>query len=275
MQYEQILVEHHGPVRLVTLNRPERMNAWTWKMSAEMGHAFGEADDDDDVRVIVVTGKDAAFCAGADLSDGAATFTGRSRAVGLEDDVHAARAYKSPRKLRTPIIAAINGAAVGAGLTMTMGWDLRVAADNAKLGFVFNRRGVMPDADLIWAIPRMIGFGPAMDVLMTGRVFNGTEAKELGLVNRVVPREQVLETAMSMARDIAANTGPVSVAVTKRLMYDFLDKGWQESAQLQRELFAWTGNQPDAREGVVAFLERRPPQWSLSKTRDLPEQLPE
>jgi enoyl-CoA hydratase/carnithine racemase len=178
-----------------------------------------------------------------------------------------------PSQMRTPIIAAINGAAVGAGLTLPMMWDLRVAAEDAKLGFVFNRRGVMPDIDLIWTIPRMIGYGPAMDVLLTGRIFSGAEAKTLGLVHRAVPRADVVETAMAMGHDIARNTAPVSVAITKRLMYDFLARDWPQAAQMQREAFDWTGKQADAREGVMAFLERRAPKWSLSKTNDWPDVL--
>jgi enoyl-CoA hydratase/carnithine racemase len=276
MNYEQIVVEQRGPVVLVTLYRPTAMNAWTWQMSMEMADAFAKADADDAIRAIVVTGHGRSFCAGADLGGGGSTWgADRSRsAIGSAEQAAAARNAKKPYMLKTPIIAAINGAAVGAGLTMPMAWDLRVAADDAKLGFVFNRRGVIPDADLIWLIPRMIGFGPAMDVLLTGRIFLGKEAKELGLVHRSVPREQVLETALEMASDIAANTAPVSAAITKQLMYQFLAETDRTAAlQLQRELFAWAGKQADAKEGVTAFLEKRAPQWKLSKTRDLPERL--
>jgi enoyl-CoA hydratase/carnithine racemase len=274
MAYEQILVEKRERVTLVTLNRPTAMNAWTWQMSAEIGRAFAEADADDDVRAIVVTGAGRVFCAGADLGGGGETFSGRSAALG-QDYAREARSATPAHRLRTPIIAAINGSAVGAGLTMTMEWDLRVVSEDAKLGFVFNRRGIMPDADLIWLIPRMIGYGPAMDVLLTGRVFSGAEAKALGLAHRAVPRDQVLDVALDMANDIAVNTGPVSAAITKRLMYDFLTRPDRaEASRLQHDLFAWTGRQPDAREGVMAFLEKRAPDWKLSKTRDLPERLP-
>jgi enoyl-CoA hydratase/carnithine racemase len=274
MGYEQILVERDGPVMLVTLNRPDRMNAWTWTMSAELGAAFADADGDDDVRAIVVTGAGRAFCAGADLGGGGGTFSGESKAIGTADDAKAARRARPAHRLNTPVIAAINGSAVGAGLTMTMEWDLRIAAEDAKLGFVFNRRGIMPDADLIWLIPRMIGFGRAMDVLLSGRIFDGSEALELGLVNRSVPREAVLETALDYAHDLAANTAPVSAAITKRLLYEFLledDRG--AALKRQSELFGWTGRQADAKEGVMAFIEKRAPEWKLSKTRDLPEQL--
>lgn len=273
MAYEQIQIERHGPVELVTLYRPERMNAWTWQMASELLQAFNAADADDAVRAIVVTGHGNAFCAGADLGGGGDTFSGRSSTVGTVDHKQATRSAVQARQTKTPIIAAINGAAVGAGLTQTMAWDLRVAADDAKLGFVFNRRGIMPDADLLWTIPRMIGYGAAMDVLLTGRIFTGAEGKELGLINRSVPKADVLDTAMAMARDIAENTAPVSVAITKRLMYDFLNRDWPEADQLQRDLFTWTGQQPDAKEGVVAFLERRAPDWKMSKTNDMPPEL--
>lgn len=275
MDYEQIRVERDGPVEIITLYRPEARNAWTWQMSAEMGEVFERADADDEVRAIVVTGHGNTFCAGADLGGGGSTFTGKSKVIGDADVAKKALGSTPAHKLKTPVIAAINGAAVGAGLTMPMEYDLRVAADDAKLGFVFNRRGIMPDADLIWLIPRMIGYGPAMDVLLTGRIFSGEEAKEMGLVHRSVPRADVLETALAIARDIAENTGPVSVAITKRLMYDFLrqpDRG--AARRLQGELFRWTGRQADAREGVMSFVEKRPAEWKLSKTGDLPEKLP-
>lgn len=276
MDFEQIKVERDGAVEIVTLYRPEARNAWTWRMSAELGEAFEKADADDAVRAIVVTGDGNTFCAGADLGGGGSTFTGKSKVIGDAEITKKAMNTKSASKLNTPVIAAINGAAVGAGLTMTMEWDLRVAADDAKLGFVFNRRGIMPDADLIWLIPRMIGYGPAMDVLLTGRIFSGDEAKELGLVHRSVPRDDVLETALELARDIAENTGPVSAAITKRLMYDFLTQPDRKAARrLQGDLFRWTGQQADAVEGVMSFVERRPAEWKLSKTKDIPDKLPD
>ncbi|MBO0728133.1 MAG: enoyl-CoA hydratase/isomerase family protein [Acidimicrobiaceae bacterium] len=268
MTFEQILVERDGPVALVTLNRPERLNAWTWQMSAELSEAFAAADSDDSVRAVVVTGAGRGFCAGADLSGGGGTFAGESEVVGRRREPAAAR--RAVHELNTPIIAAINGAAVGAGLTMTMEWDFRVAAEDAKLGFVFNRRGVMPDADLLWLIPRMIGYASALDVLLTGRIFTGAEALQLGLVQRAVPGGDVLSSAMDLARDIAANTAPASVAITKRVLYEFLTAGDREAARdRQGRLFGWTGRQADAREGVTAFLEKRPPQWTLSKQVDI------
>jgi enoyl-CoA hydratase/carnithine racemase len=272
--YEQIIVERDGAVAVVTLNRPERMNAWTWTMSAELGAAFGELDGDDACRAIVVTGAGKAFCAGADLGSGGDTFSGRGNAIGTAGDAESARRARPAPTLNTPIIGAINGAAVGAGLTMPIEWDLRVVAEDAKLGFVFNRRGVMPDADLLWLVPRLIGATAAMDLLLTGRIFRGREAFQLGLVNRCVAKEQVLDTAVDMARDIAVHTAPVSAALTKRALWEFLSEPERRTAaRRQHRMFGWTGQQADAKEGVLAFLEKRDPQWTLSKSADYPEDL--
>jgi enoyl-CoA hydratase/carnithine racemase len=274
--YDQILTDRDGGVAIATLNRPERMNAWTWQMSVELTHFFNVCDADDSVRAIVVTGAGKAFCAGADLEQGGGgdTFAGD----GLGNRRELADRYPGPKKgvqeLSTPVIAAINGAAVGAGLTMPIEYDLRVAADDAKLGFVFNRRGVMPDADLLWYLPRLIGLSRAMDLLLTARIFDGKLAEEWGLVSRSVPKEQVVDTAVEMGHDIARNVAPVSAAITKRLAYRFLeelDRG--HALRFESKLFGWTGRQADAREGIMAFLEKRSPEWKLSKTNDLPEEL--
>ncbi len=273
-EYEQIFVDRRGSVALVTLDRPEQMNAWTWTMAAELANEFASLDADDSCRAIIVTGAGRAFCAGVDLGGGESTFSGKSEAVGPRDAAAAALAADRPYRLKTPIIAAINGAAVGAGLTMTMEWDLRVVSEEAKLGFVFNRRGIMPDADLLWIVPRLIGASAAMDLLLTGRIFRGPEAERLGLVHRCVPRDDVVDTAMELAEDIATNTGPLSAAITKRVLWEFLEETDRAAAlKRQQQLFAWTGRQADAREGVMAFLERRDPEWSLSKNGDYPEDL--
>jgi enoyl-CoA hydratase/carnithine racemase len=273
VEYEVIRVERQDRVAVVTLDRPDRMNAWTWQMSVELEHAFAALDDDDDARVIVLTGAGRAFCAGADLVPTGATFdgSGPSRASFEER-------YPGPRRraqeLATPVVAAVNGAAVGAGLTMALEQDIRVVAEDAKLGAVFNRRGVIPDADLLWSLPRMIGYAPAMDLLLTGRIFSGAEALRLGLASRAVPREEVLPTAMEIAQDLATNVAPVSMAITKKLARRYLQETDRAAAGRQEmELFGWAGRQPDAREGVVAFLEKRDPQWAMSATRDLPEEL--
>jgi len=173
--------------------------------------------------------------------------------------------------MTTPIIAAIKGSAVGVGLTLPMQWDIRIAAADAKLGFVFNRRGVIPEANSTWIVPRLVGVARAMDVLLTGRLFTGEEAAAMGLVSRAVERGQVLPVALEIAGDIAANTAPVSVALTKRLVYEGLAEPDRNAAQAREgRAFWWTGRQADAAEGVSAFLQKRPPEWKLSKRTSVP-----
>ena len=271
MTYDLITVEAEGPVSVITLNQPDVMNAWTWQMNVELRHAFAALDDDDGVRAIVLTGAGRAFCAGAALDPTGATFDGtHPRQSSFENR------YPGPKKdaheLATPVIAAVNGAAVGVGLTLALGCDIRIVAADAKLSAVFNRRGVIPDGDLLWSLPRLIGYARAMDLLLTGRIFRGDEAAALGLASRAVPRDVVLATALEVAHDVAANVAPVSAAVTKRLARRFLEEPDRATAtQLQTLLLSWAGSQRDAREGVVAFLEKRQANWTMSKTSDLPD----
>ncbi len=270
--YEAIALSREGQVAVLTLNRPDQLNAWDWQMHREMGHAYAALDADDDVRAIVVTGAGRAFCAGAALVKSGETFDGSRRRDEFDESLPGPS--KQPPELLTPVIAAVNGPAVGVGMTLAMAADLRIVAQDAKLGFVFNRRGIMPDADLLWSLPRTIGYARSMDLLLTGRVFRGAEAVELGLAVKALPAEEVLPAAMEMAHDIAVNVAPVSAAITKlvgRRAVDDVDRA--TVLAWQRELFAWTGRQADAREGVTAFLERRDPQWQLSKNDDLPRDL--
>jgi enoyl-CoA hydratase/carnithine racemase len=270
--YESILVERDGPVGIITLNRPDVLNSWDWLMSEEMHHAFAAFDDDDDVRAIVLTGAGRAFCAGAGLRPAGATFDGSLRREDAEARVPGPK--RSAEKLRTPVIAAVNGAAVGAGLTMALRADIVYVAEDAKLGFVFNRRGVVPDADLMWSVPRQIGFSRAMDLLLTARIFRGREAVEVGLAARALPAGDVLAAAVETGKDIAENVAPVSAAITKLVTRAFLQETDQAAAlELERRLFRWAGQHADAPEGVTAFKEKRPPHWTLSKTRDFPTEL--
>jgi enoyl-CoA hydratase/carnithine racemase len=270
--YHAIEIERSGSTAIIRLNRPEQLNAWDWRMSKELRHAYAALDADDDVRAIVLTGAGRAFCAGAGLVKSGETFDGTRRRDEFDDQYPGPS--KSASELLTPLIAAINGAAVGAGITLAMAADIRVVAEDAKLGFVFNRRGVMPDADLLWSLPRTIGYSRAMDLLLTGRMFNGREAVDLGLATRAVPTEEVLPVALEIARDIAENVAPVSAAITRLVGLRAVDEVDRDTVlQWQRVLFAWTGKQPDAVEGVRAFLERRPPVWKLSKNKDLPREL--
>jgi enoyl-CoA hydratase/carnithine racemase len=265
--YETILLERRGAVGVVTLNRPERRNAYTARMGAELNGAFAELEADDAVRAIVVTGAGRDFCVGADLERGGGTF---NRAENFEERERAAPAAR-PWEMATPIIGAINGSAVGVGLTLPMQWDIRIAAADAKLGFVFNRRGVIPEAGSTWIVPRLIGVARAMDVLLTGRLFTGEEAAAMGLVSRSVERERVLAVALEIAEDIATNTAPVSVALTKRLITEGLAEPDRNAAAAREgRAFWWSGRQADAAEGIRAFLGKRPPEWKLSKRTPVP-----
>lgn len=267
--YQTILVEVADGVALITLNRPEQLNAFTPRMGRELGHAFTGLDAAEDVRAIVVTGAGRAFCAGAALDDEGSTFQGG----GADEQLGPAVSDMCPWDLATPILAAINGPAVGLGLTYPLQWDIRVAAEDAKLGFVFTRRGLVPEANSLWLLSRTIGASRALELLLTGRTFTGAEAAEMGLVSRAVPAAEVLETTLSLARDLARNTAPASVAVTKRLFYEQLASPDRAGSRaVERAAFAWLVGQPDAKEGVASFLARRPPEWRMSKHTEVPRQ---
>ncbi|MGH3319568.1 MAG: enoyl-CoA hydratase-related protein [Streptosporangiaceae bacterium] len=266
--YTTLLVDTDDGVATIWLNRPDRRNAFNATMSQELYDAFAAFEHDDDVRVIVVTGSGRYFSAGADLERGAGTFSGPR----TDDQARAERI--KPWTMSTPIIAAMNGSAVGMGLTLPLNWDVRFMADQGKYGFVFNRRGVIPEANSLWLAPRLVGLARSFDLLLSGRLFSGAEAEERGLATKALPADEVLPAAQELARDIAANTSPVSVAITKRLTYRFLMEPDREAAYAaERDAFRWMGKQPDAAEGVVSFLEKRAPQWTMSKTKDVPEQL--
>jgi enoyl-CoA hydratase/carnithine racemase len=257
-----IRVEENEGVVTITLSRPERLNAYTVGMGVELFRALHDLDQRDDVRAIVVTGAGRAFCAGADLDADGSTFA-RERAW------QAARELEEktrPWNMHTPVIAAINGPAVGIGATLPLQWDIRIASDRAKLGFVFTRRGITPEAHSTWILPRLIGAAKALDLLLTGRIVTASEALELGIVSRVVPHDELLDVALGIARDIAVSTAPASVALTKALVWRQLMQGDAEAAkQAEDAVFEWVGKQPDAREGVTSFLEKRAPVWTLGK----------
>jgi enoyl-CoA hydratase/carnithine racemase len=223
---------------------------------------------DDDVRAIVVTGAGDAFCSGFDISDpaafGADMHKEHDEQLGVDSDTMSERvAYW---RMATPVIGAINGSAIGAGLTVPMLYDVRFAAEDAKLSFRFTRLGILPDAASHWLLPRIVGVSRAMELLMTGRTFTGAEAAELGLVSKALPRDQVLPAAQDFAHDLAANCAPASVALVKRLVNRFLGEPDIAAAMaLETKLVWWSGEQPDAMEGVMAWMQRRPPEWKLSK----------
>lgn len=261
--YQTILVEVTDGVALVTLNRPDQLNAFTPRMGRELGHAFVRLEASEDVRAIVVTGAGRGFCAGAALDDEGSTFRGGPNS---EDPMGPAISDLSPWEMTTPILAAINGPAVGLGLTYPLGWDIRLAATDAKLAFSFTRRGLVPEANSLWLLSRAVGSSRALELLITGRTFTGADALEMGLVSRALPAAEVLPATLDVARDIAANTAPASVGVTKRMFYDQLASPDRVGSRAtEREAFRWMASQPDAGEGIKAFLQRRPPSWQMSK----------
>ena len=275
---DAVLYEVADSIATVTLNRPERMNAWSADIDRGMSTALATARDDDAVRAIIVTGAGRAFCAGADLGGGADTFAGREEPSAGEREGLAPRMEEPgdnvqqllPYHVPKPVIAAINGPAVGIGMTYPMLCDVRVAADTAKLGFVFTRRGMMPELAAHTIVQRVAGFSNAAHLLMSGRIFTGAEAAELGIVTKAVPKDELLQTARAMAGEYRL-AAPVSVAITKRLLWEGMHTGIADMMQREDEVFSWVGNQADAREGILSFLEKRDPEWQLSAARDLPD----
>jgi enoyl-CoA hydratase/carnithine racemase len=269
--YQTLLTDVSDKVATIWLNRPERRNSFSGEMTSELYEAFGRFEADDEVRAIVVTGAGKYFSAGADLGRGGGTFA--RPADGSGDGAGSPADRLAPIRMRTPVIAAMNGSAVGMGITLPVSWDVRFAADDAKYGFVFTRRGLVPEAGATWMLPRLVGVSQAIELLLSGRIFSGTEGARMGLFSRALPAEQVLPAAQEFARDLAANTSAVSVAATKALVYHGLGQDREESHAVEHQVFRWMGNSPDAAEGVTAFLEKRAPRWPLSKVKDHPPML--
>jgi enoyl-CoA hydratase/carnithine racemase len=253
---EPLTVEIADGVAVVTLNRPEQLNAFTGRMADDLGRAYSSCDADDVVRAVVLTGAGRAFCAGADLGPGGETFA-------APGEKFSASPVDPPAwEVRKPVLAAINGHAIGIGLTLAMQCDLRLVAEDAKLGFVHVRRGVIPDAHAHWTVPRAIGHARAADLLLTGRTLTGREAADLGLVNRALPADDVLPATLDIARDIAVHTAPMSVALSKRLLWASPTPDREEVGRLETEYHRLVMGTADAREGVLAWLERRDPKWT-------------
>jgi len=268
MAYEVILLDVKDRVATITLNRPERLNAWTDQMAGELGEAMDACNQNDDVRVVVLTGAGRAFCAGADLGGGGRTFSRFAQRNQKEVEKRARRLL--PWQLDKPVIAAINGHAIGVGITYPMTCDIRLVAEDAKIQFAFVRRGVIPELSSHVTVARVAGFSNAADLLLSGRVILGSEAARIGLASRALPADEVLPAALERAREIALHTAPVSVAISKRLLWEGMDSSVPQMLAREMPLFAWAGSQTDAREGVVSYLEKRPPEWKLSVPRDKP-----
>jgi enoyl-CoA hydratase/carnithine racemase len=285
MAYETIKLEISDNIATMTLNRPDRMNAFTDQMVRDMIAGFDETDANDDVRAVIVTGEGRAFCAGADLGSGGATFDYEKRLAHRDGGASkfdpdrardgggqvGIRIYESLK----PVIAAINGAAVGVGATMTLPMDIRLAVPGAKMGFVFARRGIVPETLSSYFLPRLVGVSTALEWTMTGRVFLSEEAKERGLVRSLHAPDELLPAARALAREIADNTSPVSVTLARRMMLDMLDAGHpMEAHRLESRLMVARGQAGDAKEGVTSFLEKRTPNYPDKVSKDLPQPFP-
>jgi len=276
MDPEQIITEVQDGILTITLNRPDRLNAWTEVMARELMGAFDRADADDEVRAVIVTGAGRGFCAGADLERGGETFDYRARE----------RAEAVPRdnggqltlrifECTKPVIGAINGPAVGVGATMTLPMDVRLAADDARFGFVFVRRGIVPEAASSWFLPRVVGISQAMEWVATGRVFSAQEALAGRLVRSLHPGDELLAAARALAQEIVNNAAPVSVALARRMMWTMLGAEHPMIAHRadSRAMFV-RGQSADVVEGIASFLEKRPPKFTDRVSDGLPDILP-
>lgn len=267
--YRDLTFEVRDRVAVITLDRPEQRNAFTGAMGDSLGRAYERCDQDDEIRAVVLTGAGDAFCAGADLGGGGATFA-------APKDEGPAKPFTSspvrPRawEIRKPVIAAMNGHAIGIGMTLALHCDLRIMATGAKYGIVQVRRGVLADAHSHWTLPRVAGFAHAADILLTGRHFTAEEAVAMGIAKQALAPDAVLDAALEIADDIAVNTAPLSVALSKRILWSDPPLTAEETDRLESEYHQVVMGREDAKEGVLAYLERRPPQWTLSPTRDWP-----
>jgi len=275
---QHITCEVDGAFLIVTLNRPEKLNAYTGQMGAEITQAFERADKDDSIRAVIVTGAGRAFCAGADVSGGATSFDTSGR--------HGAGVFAAPKaggsrfveaifNCRKPSIAAINGAAVGVGITMTLPMDIRIAAKGAKIGFIFARRGLVPEAGSAWFLPKLVGLPQSLRWCLSGRVFEADEALRGGLVSEVAEPEKLLARAKEIAREMTAETSAVAVALTRQMLWRFAGAPNPfELLAIDKPMSIERGAHADVREGVQAFLEKRAPAFPGKVSEDMPSQYP-
>jgi enoyl-CoA hydratase/carnithine racemase len=278
MDYSQILYSVDEHVATLTLNRPEKLNAFTVTMMREMIDAFGRVDADDDVRAVIVTGAGRGFCAGADLSGGGETFAHGGSDQTEERVIRDGGGMVSLRIFECvkPVIAAINGPAVGVGVTMTLPMDIRLASTSAKIGFVFARRGIVPEACSSWFLPRIVGISQALQWCYSGRVFTAEEALAGGLVRSIHEPDDLLPAARAIAAEIADNTSPVSVALTRKMMWSMLTADHPMQAhRVDSRAINERGRSADAREGVESFLEKRPAKFADKVSEGLPDVFPE
>jgi enoyl-CoA hydratase/carnithine racemase len=274
-KYTEIIYEVSDNIATVTLHRPDKMNAFTGVMMNELLQVFDEIDADDNVRAVIVTGSGRAFCAGADLSHGAETFSdgklsGQTPTAVRRDGggMVTLRMFRCNK----PIIGAINGAAVGIGATMTLPMDIRIVADTAKMGFVFTRRGIVPEACSSWFLPRLVGISQAQEWVLTGRVFLADEALRGGLVRSIHPQEELMQVARELAKEIVDNAAPVSVALARQMMWRMLGASHpMEAHRVDSRGIQERGRSADTREGVMSFLQKRPAVFGEKVSTDVPD----
>jgi len=277
MDYKEILFDQSGQIATITLNRQEHLNAYTQTMGREIYDALTTVENDPNLRVTIMTGAGRAFCAGQDISSGGDAFD-RSIEEGAKAEEEGLPSFTRLEfyfSLKKPVIVAYNGAAVGVGVTMTLPFDIRIAAESARLGIVFTRRGLIPEVGCPWLLPRIVGVSRAAELMYTGRIISAKDALEFGLVSRVVPDDELINSARSLAEEIAVNCAPVSVALTKHMLYRFLGETDYEKAQADNHHYLeWISKQPDTGEGVKSFFEKRKPRWTMKVPDDMPNFFP-
>jgi enoyl-CoA hydratase/carnithine racemase len=273
--YSTLVVEQEGPILWVRINRPEAMNAYTATMGAELAAAFDHADGEDSIRVVILSALGRVFCAGADVSAGAGSFDTESgegaKNFGARSEGRNANFIAAIMNCRKPSIVAFNGSAAGVGLTLTLPCDIRIAADNAKFGCVFTRRGLVPEAGSAWFLPQIVGLSQALKWCLTGALVPASEALEKGLLAETCPAEQLDDRARELAMEIATNTSPVAIALTRRLLWRFsTDADPSGALSVDAPLNIALGKGADVHEGVSAFLEKRAPNFPSKVSSDTP-----
>ena len=273
--YKELLTSQHGDTFMISLNRPEKLNAFTKTMQDELIKVFDYTDQNDEIRSVVITGEGRAYCAGADLVDGPNTFNYAEEGNRLSNDDHrdggglvALRIFKSKK----PVIGAINGDAVGVGATMTLPMDIRVASESARFGFVFSRRGAVPEACSSWFLPRIVGISKALDWCYTGKVFNSHEALQHGLVSEVISDDKLTDRALEIGASYSGKTSAISVSLARQMMWNMLAATHPEEAHILDSMaMERMGRSLDIKEGIASFLEKRAPNFSMKVSKDLPD----
>ncbi|MBU2551145.1 MAG: crotonase/enoyl-CoA hydratase family protein [Proteobacteria bacterium] len=271
MDYQQILYEVKDRILTITLNRPEKLNPFTdYVMAPELIDAFNRADEDDEVRVVIVTGAGRGFCAGHDLDEGFDYDEQIQTTLETHRDIGGTVSLRI-YEMKKPVIAAINGAAIGIGITLTLPMDIRLASEKAKFGFVFARLGITMEGCSNWFLPRLVGPGQAAEWALTGRIFDAKEALAGRLVNRVVPHDQLMDEARNLALEIARTTSAISIPLNRQLMWRMLGADHpMEAHKLESKCIYWLGLQHDSKDAVEAFFEKRPPDFQLKASTDMP-----